>query len=272
MCRLGELAATLDTLAEPRQAAAHPGCRPIASRACRPSRGGASAPPRCRRTPAELEYAVCAATLEEAEATRPSVARFGGDRLAELVARGQALLPELYEADAEVIVARLRARFRDDVAFAQRSVTGMTPTERERKKLWTTGRRELENEFRKVMRYRSIRDLASSETGAVVAALRPIWLMSPTSVSDTLPLAASSFDVVIYDEASQIPVEEAVPAMHRGRTGDRRRRPDAAPADAVLHRHLDARRRRGRRGRGRASSSTATASLPSRRAGCPRRC
>ena len=38
------------------------------------------------------------------------------------------------------------------------------------------------------MRYRSIRDLASGETGEVVAALRPIWLMSPTSVSDTLPL------------------------------------------------------------------------------------
>ncbi len=39
--------------------------------------------------------------------------------------------------------------------------------------------------------------------------------MSPTSVSDTLPLASDLFDVVIYDEASQIPVEEAVPAMHR---------------------------------------------------------
>ena len=39
--------------------------------------------------------------------------------------------------------------------------------------------------------------------------------MSPTSVSDTLPLDPSLFDVVVYDEASQIPVEEAVPAMHR---------------------------------------------------------
>jgi hypothetical protein len=211
---LGELVATLDAVAEPRQAsvlrAVGPSLRalaehPEAARALR----------RLPAMPAELEYAVCAATLEEAEATRPSVARFGGDRLAELVARGQALLPELYAADAAVIVARLRTRFRDDVAFAQRSVTGMTPAERERKKLWTTGRRELENEFRKVMRYRSIRDLASGETGAVVAALRPIWLMSPTSVSDTLPLARELFDVVIYDEASQIPVEEAVPAMHR---------------------------------------------------------
>ncbi len=108
---------------------------------------------------------------------------------AELVARGQALLPALYEADAAVIVgARSRGDSSTRSGTPTRSVTGMTPSERERKKTWTTGRRELENEFRKVMRYRSIRDLASGETGAVVAALRPIWLMSPTSVSDTLPL------------------------------------------------------------------------------------
>jgi len=42
-----------------------------------------------------------------------------------------------------------------------------------------------------------------------------VWLMSPSSLSDTLPLD-TSFDVVIFDEASQIPVEEAVPALFRG--------------------------------------------------------
>lgn len=211
---LGELAATLDMLAEPRQAASIRAAGP-ALRALAAHPEVARALRRLPAVPGELEYAVCAATLNEAEATRPAVARFGGDRLAQLVARGQALLPELYEADAEVVIARLRSRFLDEVGHAQRSVTGMTPTERERKKTWTTGRRELENEFRKVMRYRSIRDLASAETGAVVATLRPIWFMSPTSVSDTLPLARDLFDVVIYDEASQIAVEEAVPAMHR---------------------------------------------------------
>ena len=109
----------------------------------------------------------------------------------------------------------MRARFLAGVAHAARPVTGMTPAERAAKQAWTTGRRELEHEFGKVMRYRSIRDLASGDPGAVVAALRPVWLMSPTSVSDTLPLDPSLFDVVVYDEASQIPVEEAVPAMHR---------------------------------------------------------
>ena len=74
---------------------------------------------------------------------------------------------------------------------------------------------ELEHEFSKTMRYRSIRDLASSETGPVVMDLRPIWLMSPLSVSDTLPLDPALFDVVVFDEASQIPLEEAIPALYR---------------------------------------------------------
>ena len=63
------------------------------------------------------------------------------------------------------------------------------------------------------MRYGSIRDLSDDETGLVIADLKPVWLMSPLSVSDTQPLATKNFDVVIFDEASQIPLEEGVPAI-----------------------------------------------------------
>jgi len=45
--------------------------------------------------------------------------------------------------------------------------------------------------------------------------MKLVWLMSPLSVSDTLPLAGDLFDLVVFDEASQIPVEEAVPALYR---------------------------------------------------------
>jgi predicted DNA-binding WGR domain protein/very-short-patch-repair endonuclease len=39
--------------------------------------------------------------------------------------------------------------------------------------------------------------------------------MSPLSVSDTLPLRTDAFDAVIFDEASQITLEEAVPSLFR---------------------------------------------------------
>src|SRR5260221_9923646 len=67
------------------------------------------------------------------------------------------------------------------------------------------------------MRYKSIRDLVERDSGKVIFDLKPVWLMSPVSVADTLPLATEQFDVVVFDEASQIRLEEAVPALTRAR-------------------------------------------------------
>jgi len=48
--------------------------------------------------------------------------------------------------------------------------------------------------------------------------LRPIWLANPDTVSRIFPLQEGLFDVVIFDEASQLPVEYALPSIYRGKT------------------------------------------------------
>jgi hypothetical protein len=166
-------------------------------------------------TPDQLEYAVCAAAMRDARAASPALERLDGTRLADLLATLSQRQPDLRRLNADVIKARLRARFIEAVANSQRSVVGMDAAGRAQKQAWAAGRRELEHEFGKVRAYKAIRQLASADAGRVAAALRPVWLMSPSSLSDTLPLDAA-FDVVIFDEASQIPVEEAVPALYRG--------------------------------------------------------
>jgi hypothetical protein len=62
----------------------------------------------------------------------------------------------------------------------------------------------------------SIRSLMR-EYGSVIAELTPVLLMSPHSVARFLPPGAVDVDIVVYDEASQIRVAEAVGAMGRGR-------------------------------------------------------
>lgn len=47
--------------------------------------------------------------------------------------------------------------------------------------------------------------------------LKPCFLMSPLSVAQFLPASSAIFDVVIFDEASQIPMEDAVGAIARGK-------------------------------------------------------
>ena len=54
-----------------------------------------------------------------------------------------------------------------------------------------------------------------AQAGDVVTALRPCWTMSPLSVAHLLPPARQLFDVVIFDEASQLRTADAVLCMLR---------------------------------------------------------
>ncbi len=131
------------------------------------------------------------------------------------ITRIGALLDEYYNSNVDAIRARVRAQFLDKVRITESTAAQLTQDEKLAKKIFNSGRRILENEFGKSMRYKSIRELSSSDANSIMTSLKPVWLMSPLSVSDTMPIDPSLFDVVIYDEASQITVEEGVPSLFR---------------------------------------------------------
>lgn len=62
--------------------------------------------------------------------------------------------------------------------------------------------------------------------------LRPVWLMNPDVASRVLPLKKNLFDLVIYDESSQMLVEHALPTLFRARrvliSGDEKQMPPSA--------------------------------------------
>ena len=165
----------------------------------------------------QIETLVADEALRRLERAHPELARFDGAALAGTARRISDGQRELLGLNAKVVQATLHRLFAGNVQTSSLSATQLDAAGKEFKKHYATGRRELEHEFGKSMRHRSIRDLSDDETGLVVNDLKPIWLMSPLSVSDTLPLSPDLFDVVIFDEASQIPTEEAVPALSRAR-------------------------------------------------------
>lgn len=71
-------------------------------------------------------------------------------------------------------------------------------------------------EANKKKNLKSIRTLLS-ETGELVQILKPCFLMSPLSVSTFLSSSSVRFDVVIFDEASQIFPHDAIGAIYRGK-------------------------------------------------------
>ncbi len=54
--------------------------------------------------------------------------------------------------------------------------------------------------------------------GNFVLSLFPCWLLSPENVSAILPLKKNMFDVVIFDEASQVFIESTIPTIYRGKS------------------------------------------------------
>ncbi len=54
--------------------------------------------------------------------------------------------------------------------------------------------------------------------GDFVTELFPCWILSPQNVSALFPLKKDTFDVVIFDEASQIFIENAIPSIYRGKS------------------------------------------------------
>ncbi len=73
----------------------------------------------------------------------------------------------------------------------------------------------LAKELAKQKRHRPLRVMLR-EAREAVTALKPCLLMSPLSVSQFL-VPARDFDLVVFDEASQLPTEDAVAAICRGK-------------------------------------------------------
>ena len=73
--------------------------------------------------------------------------------------------------------------------------------------------RELKRKVRRVSLPRLMR-----EHGETVTQLTPCFLMSPDAVSRLLPANEQFFDVVVFDEASQIRVAAAIPSMGRAKS------------------------------------------------------
>lgn len=86
----------------------------------------------------------------------------------------------------------------------------------------------LRHEFEKKRRHKPVRKLVA-EAGLAIQAIKPVFMMSPLSVATYLPPATVEFDVVVFDEASQVRPVDAFGAIVRGKqsvvVGDSRQLP-----------------------------------------------
>ena len=95
----------------------------------------------------------------------------------------------------------------------------------------------LKREMQKKRRHLPIRQLVR-RAGDAIQAIKPVFMMSPLSIANFLEPGALDFDLVVFDEASQVRPVEALGAIARGRqvvvVGDGKQLPPTSFFDRLM--------------------------------------
>lgn len=77
--------------------------------------------------------------------------------------------------------------------------------------------KELKHQTSKKRMIWPLRKLLNNFANKGLVEILPVWLASPEMVSSIFPLTEGLFDMVIFDEASQLTVESSIPSVYRGK-------------------------------------------------------
>ena len=158
---------------------------------------------------AEVEHVWWASVAQEVTVRDPDYGAHDGARLRQVA--------EEYVAADHAHLAATVERVRSSVARNIREVMADNPSHEAL----------VRAEAGKARRHKALRDLVP-QAARTLTAIKPCWAMSPLVVASTLP-PGRWFDVVIFDEASQIQPAQAISAISRGRqvvvAGDERQLP-----------------------------------------------
>jgi superfamily I DNA and/or RNA helicase len=83
------------------------------------------------------------------------------------------------------------------------------------KKRLKNGKSILVKVFAKSRNLPTIRELLASDARLWIDVLKPLWLSNPTQVASNIPLESGCFSLTLIDEASQLPLSDAIGCLYR---------------------------------------------------------
>ena len=168
----------------------------------------------CSDVPAIVERRIWTAWLDWLYASTPQLAYFDAHEQVDLVDRFKALDRQMVESAENEIRRKVFQLYPDTTV----SISGSNDL--------AILRRELSKQRRQWSVRRTL-----DAVPRLVQALKPCFLVSPLAVSQYLPLELD-FDIVVFDEASQVFPEDAIPAIRRGKqvifAGDQKQLPPSS--------------------------------------------
>ncbi len=149
-----------------------------------------------RQLTALFEHACYGAWLDLAFRERPTLAEFDGATHAGIVERFRELDMAQFHHNRALIAERHWERLPRHHGGGQLGV--------------------LRREFQKKTRHLPVRVLMK-KAGRAIQTIKPVFMMSPLSIAKYIPPGSVDFDLVVFDEASQVRPVEALGAIIRGR-------------------------------------------------------
>lgn len=122
-----------------------------------------------------------------------------------------------FEQFATEIKLTQKKAFDELEALLQTPARKLSETEKQRKQQLRKGKAMLTREFSKKTRHTSLYNLYHSEARLWLQILIPVLMCNTEEVANCFPLEADLFDVVVFDEASQIPLFAALGGIQRSK-------------------------------------------------------
>ncbi|MFY4776155.1 AAA domain-containing protein [Metabacillus sp. RGM 3146] len=137
--------------------------------------------------------------IDQIEEKYPEVQKISTNEFVRIRASFAALLEEKRQVAAEYLIHELTDKVHSVQKLQGKSTKELKHQTGKKRMIWPL--RKLVNDF--------------ADKGLVD--ILPVWLASPEMVSSIFPLTEGLFDIVIFDEASQLTVESGMPAVYRGK-------------------------------------------------------
>lgn len=137
--------------------------------------------------------------IDQIEAKYPDVQKISTNEFGRIRDSFANLLEEKRKVAAEYLVHELKNKVKSVHEIQGKSAKELKHQTGKKRMIWPL--RKLVNDF--------------ADKGLVD--ILPVWLASPEMVSSIFPLTEGLFDIVIFDEASQLTVESGLPSIYRGK-------------------------------------------------------
>ena len=124
---------------------------------------------------------------------------------------------KLCKLQTQQFIVQQQARFNAFHLLLNTPAGRLSEEEKQLKVAIRKGRSILVKEFGKTRQHLTIRELLESPAKHWINLLKPILLINPLSLSKILPNEKCSVDLLIMDEASQIPLVHAIPGIYRAK-------------------------------------------------------